>query len=113
MGPTTSRKDGPQLVPSLRCTPARRRWYVASIRSFLTTAASSQTYRSLAEVITGARPFVCEVTGKPVELYPAEASVSRTAGRCDVRLVPVCDHFYVDREDISSQVVSEWLGARL
>ena len=53
----------------------------------------------------GARPRItCPVLyirgdKEPAHIYPAEEFAARAGGRCDVRIVKDCDHFYGGRED--------------
>jgi hypothetical protein len=35
--------------------------------------------------------------------------VHSNAGRCEVSIVPDCDHFYVGAEDKISKIVTDWL----
>ena len=46
---------------------------------------------------------------EPPDLYPAEDFAARCAGRCDLRILEDCDHFYTGREKAVSAVVAEWL----
>ena len=43
------------------------------------------------------------------DTYPAEAFAERAAGQCTVQVIPLCNHFYVGREDIVQQTVVQWL----
>jgi len=47
---------------------------------------------------------------EPAHVYPAEEFAARAGGRCDVRIVKDCDHFYTGREDEVSAIVTSWLG---
>jgi pimeloyl-ACP methyl ester carboxylesterase len=46
---------------------------------------------------------------EPAHIYPAEEFAKRAGGRCDVRIIENCDHFYGGREDAVSSFVTEWL----
>jgi pimeloyl-ACP methyl ester carboxylesterase len=46
---------------------------------------------------------------EPPDLYPAEDFAARCAGRCDLRILEGCDHFYTGREREVSKLVAEWL----
>ena len=46
---------------------------------------------------------------EPAHIYPAEEFAARAGGRCDVRIVKDCDHFYGGREDTISAIVTDWL----
>ena len=45
--------------------------------------------------------------------YPAEDFKVRAGGRCDVEIVPGCDHFYNGREAAVGEIVSSWLSRTL
>jgi hypothetical protein len=47
------------------------------------------------------------------DTYPAEIFRERAGGRCDVAIVPNCDHFYVGREKAICDLVSSWLARTL
>jgi pimeloyl-ACP methyl ester carboxylesterase len=46
---------------------------------------------------------------EPPDLYPAEDFAARCAGRCDLRILEGCDHFYTGHEQAVSKLVAEWL----
>jgi pimeloyl-ACP methyl ester carboxylesterase len=83
-------------------------WYVTSAESFLDLA-------NCPDVLALAPRIRCPVLylrgdREPRELYPAEAFAERCPGRCEVQVVPDCDHFYVRREMEIARRVSSWLG---
>jgi pimeloyl-ACP methyl ester carboxylesterase len=47
---------------------------------------------------------------EPPDLYPAEEFAARCPGRCDLRILDGCDHFYTGHEKAVSALVTEWLG---
>jgi pimeloyl-ACP methyl ester carboxylesterase len=47
---------------------------------------------------------------EPAHIYPAEDFAARAGGRCDVRIVKDCDHFYGGREDAVADVITTWLA---
>jgi pimeloyl-ACP methyl ester carboxylesterase len=47
------------------------------------------------------------------EAYPAEQFAARAGGRCDVRILPNCDHFYTGEEAQVCDVVTAWLAETL
>jgi pimeloyl-ACP methyl ester carboxylesterase len=47
---------------------------------------------------------------EPAHVYPAEEFAARAGGRCDVRIVKDCGHFYTGREDEVSAIVTSWLS---
>jgi pimeloyl-ACP methyl ester carboxylesterase len=46
---------------------------------------------------------------EPADLYPADEFAARCPGRCDLRILPDCDHFYTGHETAVSVLVAEWL----
>jgi pimeloyl-ACP methyl ester carboxylesterase len=50
---------------------------------------------------------------EPKEAYPAEEFAARAGGRCDVRILPNCDHFYTGVESHVCDVVTAWLAETL
>ena len=42
-------------------------------------------------------------------IFPAEEFAARAGGRCEVRIVKDCDHFYGGREAMISGIVTDWL----
>jgi pimeloyl-ACP methyl ester carboxylesterase len=84
-------------------------WYATSAASFLDALENCPDLLELAPRI--ACP-VLYLRGdrEPRELYPAEAFAERSGGRCDVEIVPGCDHFYVGREQAVTTIVCSWLA---
>lgn len=85
-------------------------WYVATAESFLDLLNDLPDILELAPMI---RCPVLYLRGdkEPRQLYPAEAFQARAGGRCDVRIIADCDHFYVGREAETAAIVAEWLDA--
>jgi hypothetical protein len=84
-------------------------WYVLSAESFVDRFTTMPDILELAPQI---RCPVLYVRGD-AELkaaYPAEDFKARAGGRCDVTIVPQCDHFYKGREAAVGTIVSEWLA---
>jgi pimeloyl-ACP methyl ester carboxylesterase len=50
---------------------------------------------------------------EPVENYPAENFKENCSGRCEVTIIPNCDHFYVGAEERVAKTVTEWLSQTL
>ena len=46
---------------------------------------------------------------EPEDLYPAETFGTLCAGRCDVHVLPRCDHFYTGYEKVVTDIVASWL----
>jgi pimeloyl-ACP methyl ester carboxylesterase len=82
-------------------------WYVTSAASFLDLA-------KCPDILELAPRILCPVLylrgdSEPRELYPAEEFKRRSAGPCDVEIVPKCDHFYRGREAAVADIVCNWL----
>jgi alpha/beta superfamily hydrolase len=41
--------------------------------------------------------------------YPAEEFKAAAAGRCDIAIIPDCDHYYKGRSDAVTTAVTDWL----
>jgi pimeloyl-ACP methyl ester carboxylesterase len=87
-------------------------WYVTSAASFVDALENCPDVLQLAPRI-GCPALYLRGDREPRELYPAEAFARRAAGRCDVEIVPDCDHFYAGREDAVSTIVCSWLANAL
>ena len=85
-------------------------WYVTSAASFLDLA----NCPDVLELAPKIRCPVLYVRGdqEPRDLYPAEEFARRCGGKCDVEIVPRCDHFYRGREEAVSTIVSRWIKGR-
>ena len=86
-------------------------WYVASAESFLDRLASMPAIVDLAPRITCPVLFIRGDQESP-DTYPAEKFQARAGSRCDVEVVPDCDHFYVGREARVTEIVVSWLKER-
>lgn len=87
-------------------------WHVITARSYLDYCTELPDVLALAPRIT------CPVLylrgdKEPPHIYPAEEFAARAGGRCNVRIVPNCDHFYGGREDAVAAIVTEWLSEAL
>jgi pimeloyl-ACP methyl ester carboxylesterase len=87
-------------------------WYVTSAASFVDALENCPDLLQLAPRI-GCPALYLRGDREPRELYPAQAFARRAAGRCDVEIVPDCDHFYAGREDAVSTIVCSWLANAL
>jgi len=85
-------------------------WYVTSAASFLDLA----NCPDILELAPKIRCPVLYLRGdqEPADLYPAEEFARRCGGKCDVEIVPQCDHFYRGREAEVSVIVNRWLKGR-
>ena len=84
-------------------------WYVCTAESFLDLADCPD----ILELAPSIRCPVLYLRGdkEPRDLYPAEEFCRRAGGRCDMEIVPNCDHFYAGREDAIASCVAKWLRA--
>jgi pimeloyl-ACP methyl ester carboxylesterase len=87
-------------------------WYVTSAASFVDALENCPDVLALAPRI-GCPVLYLRGDREPRDLYPAEAFAERSAGRCEVEIVPDCDHFYVGREHAVSTIVCSWLANAL
>lgn len=84
-------------------------WYACSAESFLDLLTEVPDILELAPSI---RCPVLYARGdrEPRELYPAEEFARRAGGRCQVEIIPDCDHFYAGREAAVTALVRAWLA---
>ena len=87
-------------------------WYVISAESFLDRIETVPDTIALAPKIKCPVLCVCGDKEDP-ERYPAKEFQRHARGKCDVEIVPDCDHFYNGREDAVSGIVSSWLRKTL
>lgn len=84
-------------------------WYVITAESFLDRLSEMPDVVALAPRIKCPVLFI-RGDQEAAQQYPAEEFQSRAGGRCDVEIVPNCDHFYVRREPAVTELVSTWLA---
>jgi pimeloyl-ACP methyl ester carboxylesterase len=84
-------------------------WYAISAESFLDRMSEMPDILELAPKV---RCPVLYLRGdqESRENYPAEAFHTRAGGRCEVRIIPDCDHFYNGCEAAVIDCVTSWLG---
>jgi pimeloyl-ACP methyl ester carboxylesterase len=87
-------------------------WYVITAESFLDRMTEMPDVLDLAPTIRCPTLFIRGDEENP-ETYPAERFKERSGGACDVEIVKKCDHFYVGREAVISELVSRWLARTL
>jgi len=87
-------------------------WYVISAESFLDRIVSVPDTIALAPRI---KCPVLAIRGdqEDRDRYPAEEFQAAAGGRCDVRIIENCDHFYNDRESHVAETVARWLADTL
>ena len=83
-------------------------WYVITAESFLDRLTEMPDALELAPRVTCPVLYIRGDQENP-ETYPAEAFAARAGGRCDVEIVPDCDHFYVGREEEITRLAATWL----
>jgi pimeloyl-ACP methyl ester carboxylesterase len=84
-------------------------WYVITAQSYLDYGTELPDVLALAPRITCPVLYI-RGDKEPAHIYPAEEFAARAGGRCDVRIVKDCDHFYGGREDAVADIVTGWLG---
>ena len=87
-------------------------WYVITAESFLDRLTEMPDTLELAPKINCPVLYIRGDRENP-DTYPAEAFAARSTGKCDVEIVPNCDHFYRGREDTVTALVAKWLGRTL
>src|SRR5437867_9936973 len=87
-------------------------WYAISAESFLDRLTETPDGIALAPRIKCPTLYIRGDKEAP-ENYPAEAFRARAGGRCDVEIVPDCDHLYNGREEAIQAIVSSWLAKSL
>ncbi|MDB5602865.1 MAG: hypothetical protein JWN71_4909 [Xanthobacteraceae bacterium] len=82
-------------------------WHVLTAESYLDYGEELPDLLALAPQI---KCPVLYIRGdkEPAHIYPAEEFAARTK-RCDVRILPNCDHFYGGQEDAVADIITEWL----
>lgn len=83
-------------------------WWVISARTYLDRLTNAP------DLVANAKRITCPVLfirgdQEPKENYPAERFKENCAGRCEIAIIPNCDHFYVGAEDRVSKIVTDWL----
>jgi pimeloyl-ACP methyl ester carboxylesterase len=87
-------------------------WYLITAESFLDRMTEMPDVLELAVTIKCPTLFIRGDQEDP-DTYPADAFQRRSAGPCDVEIVPNCDHSYVRREAAICDLVSAWLARTL
>ena len=83
-------------------------WYVVTAQTYL------DRISNMPDIIANAARISCPVLyvrGDQEEpsLYPVEEFKAAAAGRCDVSIIPDCDHYYKGRSDAVVATVSLWI----
>jgi pimeloyl-ACP methyl ester carboxylesterase len=87
-------------------------WYVISAESFL------DRIESVPDTIALAPRIKCPVLAirgdrEDAGRYPVEEFQRHAGGRCEIEIVPDCDHFYNGREEVVANIVASWLKETL
>jgi pimeloyl-ACP methyl ester carboxylesterase len=87
-------------------------WYVITAESFLDR---QDAMPDILELAPSVECPVLYIRGdqESAENYPAEAFRDRTAGPCEVAIIPNCDHFYRQQEAAVIERVAAWLRKTL
>jgi pimeloyl-ACP methyl ester carboxylesterase len=83
-------------------------WHVLTAESYLDYCSELPDVLALAPRIKCPTLYI-RGDKEPAHIYPAEEFAARAGGRCDVRIVKDCDHFYGGRENTISEIVTGWL----
>jgi pimeloyl-ACP methyl ester carboxylesterase len=83
-------------------------WHVVTPETYLDRLVN------MPDVISNARGITCPVLyvrgDKEVpRQYPAEEFKAAAAGRCDIAIIPDCDHYYKGRSEAVTTAVTDWL----
>jgi pimeloyl-ACP methyl ester carboxylesterase len=84
-------------------------WFVITAESYV------DRMTQMPDILESAPSIKCPVLyirgdQEPTASVPTDAYKERAGGRCDVVVIPDCDHFYNGREDAVCRVVSDWLA---
>jgi pimeloyl-ACP methyl ester carboxylesterase len=83
-------------------------WHVITAQSYLDYCTELPDVLALSARITCPVLYI-RGDKEPAHIYPAEEFAARSGGRCDVRIVKDCDHFYGGREEVVADIVTAWL----
>jgi pimeloyl-ACP methyl ester carboxylesterase len=87
-------------------------WYAISAESFLDRIAT------VPDTVQLAKEIHCPVLAirgdkESMQRYPAEEFADNCSGRCEVRIIESCDHFYTKRESVIASTIVDWLTRTL
>jgi pimeloyl-ACP methyl ester carboxylesterase len=83
-------------------------WYVITAEAYL------DRIRNMPSLIANAANITCPVLyvrgdQETPSQYPAEEYPAAASGRCDIAIIPECDHYYKGRSKAITEVVAGWL----
>jgi pimeloyl-ACP methyl ester carboxylesterase len=84
-------------------------WFVVSAESYVDRMTQMPDILELAPQIKCPVLYIRGDQESPAAI-PADEFQRRSGGRCDVEVIPNCDHFYNGREDAVCRVVTDWLS---
>jgi pimeloyl-ACP methyl ester carboxylesterase len=87
-------------------------WHAISAESWLDRYIDTPDLLELAPAVRCPTLFI-RGDQEPAAQYPAEEFQRRAGGRCEIDVVPDCDHFYNGREPDIQARVSAWLRSAL
>jgi pimeloyl-ACP methyl ester carboxylesterase len=87
-------------------------WYAVTAQTFLDFCTQLPDTVALAPQIHCPVLFI-RGDKEPAAMYPAEAFRDRATGKCDVRVVAECDHFYNGQEGAVCGLIVDWLRRSL
>lgn len=85
-------------------------WWVSSAESFLDRVHDTPDTVANAARIRCPSLYLRGDQEHPAA-YPAEAFAARSGGRCEVHILPDCDHFYTGQEASVAALVADWAVA--
>ena len=83
-------------------------WYVTTANSYIDRLTTMPNTVQTAPKIKCPSLFIRGDLEIP-EAYPAEAFAASSSGKCDVEIIKNCDHFYKNKENEVTEIVSKWL----
>lgn len=86
-------------------------WYAISAESFLDRLSTMPDILELAPRVSCPILFI-RGDQEPGHVIPAEEFATRSRMKCDVEVIPQCDHFYVAKEQEICRIVANWLKRR-
>jgi pimeloyl-ACP methyl ester carboxylesterase len=83
-------------------------WYVVTAQTFVDYSTVLPDVLALAPQVRCPTLYI-RGDQEPAHIYPAEEFAERSAGPCDVAIMPNCDHFYTGRFDAVAELIGRWL----
>ena len=83
-------------------------WYVTTPNSYIDRLTTMPNTAQTAPKIKCPSLFIRGDLEIP-EAYPAETFAAASSGKCDVEFIKNCFHFYKNKENEVTEIVSKWL----